>query len=106
MIEINMIDGVLDNIDGDNGPMKFYSIEIFDVMAIHRESILVPTDPNSYREAVEARNNEASENPFLQGQGSGVGYAIGGRRRRKKRTKKKRRKSRKKRRKKKTKRRK
>tara|TARA_Y100001935_G_C17186954_1_gene448068 strand:- start:187 stop:924 length:738 start_codon:yes stop_codon:yes gene_type:complete len=111
-MEINVIDGALDNIDGDNGPMKFYIREPVSIDALYERSasFYVPTDHREKLRAHQERNRYIRElenpDPFQQGQGSGVGYAIGGRRRRKKRTKKKRRKSRKKRRKKKTKRRK
>jgi hypothetical protein len=91
-IEITMIDGALDNIDGMNGPMKFYIREpvSFDAL-FSRVGFYVPTNQTENLRAHEARDRYIREmnNPFQQGQGSAAGFAIGGKRRRKKRTKKK-----------------
>jgi len=95
-IEITMINGALDNIDGMNGPMKFYIREPVSTDALFlRTGFYVPTNQTENLRAHEARDsyiremNDAQNNPFLQGQGSAAGYAMGGKRRRKKRTKKK-----------------
>ena len=108
-IEITMMDGALDNIDGMNGPMKFYIREPVSIDALFlRTGFYVPTDQTENLRAHEERDryiremNDVQNNPFQQGQGSAAGFAIGGKRRRKKRTKKKSRRRTKKRRKKKT----
>ena len=91
-IEITMREGALDNIDGINGPMKFYIREpvSFDAL-FSRVGFYVPTNQTENLRAHEARDRYIREmnNPFQQGQGSAAGFAIGGKRRRKKRTKKK-----------------
>jgi len=92
-IEITMINGALDNIDGMNGPMKFYIREPVSIDALFlRAGFYVPTDHTHRLWAEQARDRyirEEMNNPFGQGHGSGYGHSIGGKRRRKKRTKKK-----------------
>jgi hypothetical protein len=94
-IEITMINGALDNIDGMNGPMKFYIREPVSTDALFlRTGFYVPQAFTQWTRAEQARDEYIREmndgiNPFQQGQGSAAGFAIGGKRRRKKRTKKK-----------------
>ena len=102
-IEITMINGALDNIDGMNGPMKFYIREPVSTDALFlRTGFYVPQAFTQWTRAEQARDsyirqmNDAQDNPFGQGHGSGYGYSMGGKRRRKKRTKKKSRKKKKK----------